>query len=368
MKRALPTVIFAMLSFVACAQSLRSTAITIRESHQIPALAYAVVTPDSILELEVIGYRRADTVHTAGLASTADYFHIGSNTKAVTGILAAYLVECGKISWRTKFFDLFPAWKERSHPAYHEMTLTELLSHRTGIRPYTSGPEYRQLPLFEGTTSAQRKQFVKHVLQEEPVKSRTKSYDYSNAGYSAAALMLEEVAQKPWEQLVGEVLGEQLQLNYRFGWPNSHDPNQPWGHWLEQGSLVALAPSVSYNLRLGEPAGDISMPLADYARFIQLNLQGLTGTGNLLKPETYDFLHYGIPNYAIGWGNVHSEKQQLSEQVGSAGTFYCYALLDKKKKLAYIVICNSGAAKAVEGSLLLRDRMIAEYGRQNQKL
>lgn len=248
------------------------------------------------------------------------------------------------------------------------MTLADLLSHRTGIKPYTSGPEYRQLPHFAGTKPEQRKQFVRYVLQQEPVKAQGKAYDYSNAGYSAAALMLEEVTQRSWEQLIDDVLGEKLQLSFRFGWPNSYDSKQPWGHWVEKDTLVALSPLVSYNLRLGEPAGDISMPLVDYAKFIQLNMQGLTGRDNILKAETYEFLHYGMQDYSIGWGNVKTEKRQLSEQVGSAGTFYCYSLLDKNKKLGYIVICNSAAAKAVEGALLLRDKMIEEYGKRSQKL
>lgn len=368
MKQAISILLLSLLSSVANGQQLQNTAVAIREAHQIPALAYAVVTPDSILELAVIGFHRAGSVEEAHAATSSDYFHIGSNTKAVTGFVAAYLVEQGKIEWTTMFFDLFPAWKDESNPAFHDMTLADLLSHRAGVKPYTSGPAYRLLPHFEGTKSEQRRQFVQHVLREEQIKAKEKAYDYSNAGYSAAALMLEEVTQKSWEQLTDEILAGHLQLNYRFGWPNSHALNQPWGHWVEQDTLVALSPSVSYSLRLGEPAGDISMPLTDYARFIQLNLQGLTGRDNLLKAETYEFLHYGFQDYAIGWGNVKSEKRQLSEQVGSAGTFYCYALLDKKKKLAYIVICNSGAPKAVEGSLLLRDKLIAEYGRRNLKL
>ena len=363
MKQAILSFFAAFLSCVTQGQNLQNIAVNIREAHQIPALAYAVVTPDSILELNVIGYNRAGVADEANAVTFSDYFHIGSNTKAVTGFVAAYLVENGEIEWATKFFDLFPAWKNCSNPAFLDMTLADLLSHRAGVKPYTSGLEYRQLPSFDGTKSEQRKQFVKHVLQEEPIKTQGKVYDYSNAGYSAAALMLEEVTQRSWEQLIDDILGEKLQLNYRFGWPNSYDSKQPWGHWVDKDTLVALSPLAGYNLRLGEPAGDISMPLGDYAKFIQLNLQGLTGSNNILKAETYDFLHYGMRDYSIGWGNVKTEKRQLSEQVGSAGTFYCYALIDKHKKQGYIVICNSAAAKAVEGALLLRDKMIEAYGK-----
>ncbi|WP_449436181.1 hypothetical protein [Pedobacter steynii] len=39
-----------------------------------------------------------------------------------------------------------------------------------------------------------------------------------------------------------------------------------------------------------EPAGDISMPLTDYIKFVQLNLSGLRGKSNFLKAETYNYL------------------------------------------------------------------------------
>lgn len=216
------------------------------------------------MELAVIGFHRAGPVEIANNSQLLG-FHIGSNTKAVTGFVAAYLVEHGKIEWTTKFFGLFPAWKDESNP----ITLADPPSHRAGVKPYTSGPAYRLLSHFDGTKSEQRKQSVQHVLREEQIKAGGKAYNYSNAGYSAAVLMLGEVTQKSWEQLTDEILAGYLQLNYRFGWPNSHALNQRWGHWVEQNTLVALSPSVRYSLRLGEPAGDISMPLTDYARFIQ---------------------------------------------------------------------------------------------------
>ncbi|WP_212564619.1 serine hydrolase [Pontibacter indicus] len=122
MKQAILSFFVAFLSCAAQGQNLQNTAVHIREVHQIPALAYAVVTPDSVLELDVIGYNRAGAVDEANPVAISDYFHIGSNTKAITGFVAAYLVENGKIEWATKFFDLFPEWKKVSNPAFHDIS------------------------------------------------------------------------------------------------------------------------------------------------------------------------------------------------------------------------------------------------------
>ena len=48
------------------------------------------------------------------------------------------------------------------------------------------------------------------------------------------------------------------------------------------------------------------MPINDYARFIQLNLEGLSGKNNFLKSETYHFLHDSKEKYAIGWANANT--------------------------------------------------------------
>ena len=103
---------------------------SMRIAFNFPAVAYGVVRNDSIIALNVLGYRDIETKEKAQLS---DYFHIGSNTKSFTAFLAGKLVDDGKINWETRFFDLFPELKEKANPAYHDMTLQELLSHRARL-------------------------------------------------------------------------------------------------------------------------------------------------------------------------------------------------------------------------------------------
>jgi D-alanyl-D-alanine carboxypeptidase len=331
-------------------------------TNQIPELGFAVITKDSVLELRTLGYHRADIKNEKTKANLDDYFHLGSNTKAITGFVAAYLVESKKINWETKFFDLFPTWKKSSNPAYYEITLADLLSHRARIEPYTSGLEYQELPDFKGNKSEQRKQFAKYLLIEKPVKTTDKLYNYSNAGYSIASLMLEKVSGISWEQLTKKTLLKLLNVNVEFGFPNRLNSAQTYGHRIQNDSLKVVESNDDYNLALGEPAGDISMTLPDYVKFIQCNLKGLLGQDNILKATTYDYLHFGIKDYSIGWGNVNKADKQFSEHAGSAGTFFCYTLLDKKKNLAYIIIANSSTKQAQQGIFKLLDRLKKLYG------
>lgn len=317
----------------------------------IPQIGYAVVSKDSIIEIKTTGFHRNDLKTAQTKASLSNYFHLGSNTKAITGFVAAYLVEKNKINWNTLFFDIFPTWKPSSNLAFRNITLADLLSHRANIQPYTSGLEFQKLPKFKGNIQQQREQFAKHLLNKNPVINNDKVFNYSNAGYSIAAIMLEKVSGLSWEQLVKNTMQNLLEVNVEFGFPNKLNDNQPFGHWVQNDSLIVVESNVKYNLALAEPAGDISMTLPDYAKFIQFNLKELQGQNNVLKATTYNYLHYGLNNYAIGWGNVNTEKKQFSEHAGSAGTFFCYTVLEKKANLAYIVVANSATKEAQQGVL-----------------
>lgn len=365
MKTSLLVLITLHVSSMAIAQSFKTSEInkiadSLMTAGEIPEVGYAVIKPNRILLVETLGFHRSDLKNAKNAAKLSDYFHLASNTKAITGFIAGHMVEQGKVNWETRFFDLFPEMKEESNPAFYNISLADLLSHRAKIQPYTSGSEYKSLPEFTGNPSGKRTQFVKHILKGSPAQNTGELYIYSNAGYSVAALMLEKTSNKTWEALVEEVLHKELILNYKLGWPNKSDMNQPWGHSIENNKLTPLPGNMKYNLALGEPAGDISMPLTDYAKFIQLNLKGLIGENNYLKSSTYNFLHYGIKDYAIGWGNVNSDQEQISEHVGSAGTFYSYTLIDKRNQIAYIILANSGTERAKKAINELLDSLINE--------
>jgi len=355
----LPVIIASLLFYGAAkAQRLSNFADSIRIASEIPALTYAVVKSDKVLISNTLGYRKTGSDMKESIAKSTDFFHLGSNTKAITGFIAGYLAEQKKITWTTKLYELFPEWKASANPVYLNITLADLLSHRARIKPYTSGAEFQALPKFTGTKSEQRREFAKYLLSRDPVGANNEVYNYSNAGYSIAAAMMERASGMSWEELVNEVLNKKLNLSYKFGWPNRTDDDQPWGHWIEIGVLTALPSSTSYNLNLIEPAGDISMPIADYVKFIQLNLSGLKGNDNFLKASTYNYLHYGLDKYAIGWLNVNGTGKHLTEHAGSAGTFYAYTLINKDKDIAYIVIANSATEKALKGVFKLLETLI----------
>jgi len=340
-------------------QKTHQYADSIRKTSLIPELCYAVVTDKTTLEIGVLGQHSVDLRDTATMN---DRFHIGSNTKAMTAFMIAKYVEKGKLKWTTKFFDIFPEWKNNSKPEYYDISLQDLLSHRALIQPF-QGENDPAIPNFQGTKQQKREAFGKFVLTLEPVKNdTTHKFTYSNADYTLATLMLERITKMSWEQLTDKVYNKDLKLNVKFSWPDNQTKKETWGHSFENNKLNPIPSNTDYHLDYTEPAGDININLKDYVKFIQLNLRGLEGDNNYLKSTTYNFIHKGIEYYSLGWFNNYENGKDFSTHSGTAGTYYSLVAIDRKKHIGYIIFTNSFNEETVNGVRYLMRKLKENYG------
>ena len=323
---------------------------SIRKEHNIPALAVAYVTPDNFY----YGIAGTTKINNDEKVTLKSKFHIGSNTKAVTSFIAMKLIEENKISIETKFFDLFMGMKSDRNASYHEITFGDLLSHNAKIPPYTAGNEFTKLPEFQGTPSEKRKAFSEFLLKENFVEKGT----YSNAGYVLAALMMEKVSGKSYEELLQSTFSD-LKLDYFMGFPNKENIHHPWGHWIEFFMNVPLEPDHFYQLEdFMASAGDLSMNLVDYSKFIQLHLKGLFVADNYLKTDSYKKLHSGLQGMSYGWGNFQKDNQVFSYHDGSTGTFYTHLLISHETQTAVIVFANAADVNTRKGIYALREKVM----------
>ena len=346
--------LLALSPAVVSAQSHARAADSIRKAFYIPALAYAVVSGDSILELKNLGVRK---VNTTMKCNKDDLFRIGSNTKAVTGMLAAMLVKEGKMSWDTRFFDLFPEMKATARKEHLHLTLLDLLTFRTKLYAYTYTYEKPEKGQFTGDATAQRRQFANWFFQQPPV-TREDSICFSNLGYIAAGLMLERVSGKTYRQLVDD-FGKSLGITFHFGQPNVIAKNQVWGH---NGSLIPEPPAESYKLDWLEAAGNITMTLPDYAKLIQYNLRALKEGTPLLNRDDFTFLHFGRSRFAVGWfWNTDDHGNKYSWNVGNPGTFFSKVYVYPHADRAIIILTNAQTDMADEGTEALLELLRKGY-------
>lgn len=310
-------------------------------AHEIPSMVVGYITNDSCY----FGIGGKTQINGGRDAQLKDMYHLGSNTKAITSLIAMHMVEGGQISMNTTFLDVFPQLKRKIKKTYSAITLGDLLSHNAGVQPYTNPAEFVKLPELVGTPKERRKAFAKFVLNEEPIEG----WGYSNAGYAIASLMLETVAETSFEEMIAESMKE-LNYNYTIGFPNQTDKNAPWGHYGPGSVQQALSPDFPYGLEdYMLAAGDVSMNILDYSDLIQMHLNGLNGEEGYVNSANFKEMHFGKEKYAYGWGNREVNGTKVSAHDGSGGTFFCHTQVVPDKNFAIVIIMNAANQEQVEG-------------------
>ncbi|MDN3676308.1 serine hydrolase [Flavobacterium paronense] len=357
MKRLFTTLFFLTIFFAVSGQTSTDFADSIRIKYKIPELAFAVVSADTIFELQTLGVQR---INTDFKAKPDDRFHIGSNTKAITAFISALLVAQGQIKWDTKFLDLFPELKEKSRKEYQDITLQDLLTFRGTLPAYTytfDKPTKRQI---KGDDAAQRFQLAKYFLSQKPMQIEN-GLTPSNADYILAGLMLEKVSKKSFKELVTD-FGKTLGIVFGFDYPNLTDTLQPWGHDI---NLKPLPPFDNYKLNWLLSAGNINVSLTDYIKFIQLQLKGLKGQTKILSSQTFEKLLYGLPTFSFGWFNKFDTltNHHIAYNEGNAGAFITRVQIIKETGKAFIIFTNSASTETSEGVTIIIEHLKKKYSK-----
>lgn len=339
----------------------------IREKHNFPALAAAVVVDGKIVVTNAVGFRKNGGTEKV---TVDDKFHLGSVTKSMTATVAAMLVEQGKISWTTTIGEAFPELKSEIHPDYLGVTLEQLLSHRSGAPGDAPGDLWRKAWAANGTAAEQRLAFSKGILARKPEAKPGTKFIYSNQGYTIAGVMLEKATGKTWEDLLRSMLFEPLGMTTAgFGAPASVDKvDQPWGHTKKMFSgrePVPPGPGADNPLAIS-PAGAVHCSMGDLAKYAAFHMAGERGKSELLKAESFKKLHTAVADnddYALGWmvrKRAWANGRALMHN-GSNTMFYVIVWMAPEKNCAVIVASNVGVDEAFEGCDEVAGKLIAQY-------
>ncbi|HCN29185.1 MAG TPA: penicillin-binding protein [Verrucomicrobiales bacterium] len=321
----------------------------IRARYDLPALGAAIVTAEGCQSLAVTGVRKKDAETPV---TTADLWHLGSNTKAMTATLAAIAVEEGKLRWDSTLGELFPRQRDLKKSPLAKATLTHLLSHWSGLPP---NAQWGMLALAgggrPGSERAQRALALELAARTADLPAPGERHEYSNFGYVLAGHMLEEVWRAPWEELMRRRLFAPLGIqNAGFGGTGTPGKlDQPWPHNGKGEPMPGNGPLVDNPPVLG-PAGTVHMALADWGLFLAEHLAGRAGRGRLLKTAAYEHLHTAAQageNYALGWLAVERPwGGRVLNHAGSNTMNRSVTWLAPEKGFGVLACANTGAETA----------------------
>ena len=97
---------------------------------------------------------------------------------------------------------------------------------------------------------------------------------------------------------------------------------------------------------------------------MQLHLKGLLGDNNFLLSESYERLHFGLADYALGWYNGYIGKttQRFSYHGGSTGTFSSAIMLSPDRGVGIIILVNAESKAVQKLKTELRELLWTRFG------
>jgi CubicO group peptidase (beta-lactamase class C family) len=363
--------------------SLNSMLTPYLAKYGLPAVGAAVVKDGRVIAIGAVGTRRlGESIP----VTTSDRFHLGSDTKATTALLAAMYVEQGKLRWDSTVGEVFPEFKGSASPAMAAITLTQLLSHTSGMPGDDDffGGLIKDSFMRENDDLRDIRYWMvsKWVARSFDAKA-PRQFSYSNMGFLMAGAMIEKVAGKSWEELVTERVFTPLKLRSAGLGPQSTmgRVDAPLPHKIVDGRAKPMlaGPNADNPLLLG-PAGTAHMSLEDFAAWAGWNAgQGKRGPA-LIKPETFVKLttpvievapEKGTPpgtpprgRYALGWGEARNKwsSEPILTHAGSNTMNLCHIYLQPKYDFAMVIMTNIGGEKADVGFRALAAEIYDLYG------
>lgn len=349
----------------------------------LPALAAAIMRNGRFVGSGAVGTRRAGSDNRVTIN---DRFHIGSDTKAMTSLLAAMLVERGKLRWTSTVADVFPELVTDMDADVKSVTLEQLLSHTSGIPSDNDAHNewIQQSFTQEKKNLDELRYWLIKRLVAQPLQSKPGAqFAYANMGYILAGAMLEKTSGTTWEELMVTRVFEPLGLKSAGFGPQSDlgRIDAPLGHLPRpEGPKPMLAGPNGDNPAIMGPAGTVHMSVLDLAAWASWN----AGEGNrgpaLIAPQTLSKLHTkvidmpakpdaapGTPSsgsYGFGWVTIALPfaREPFLFHGGSNEMNIAYILLQPKFDFAIVMATNIGGLKADEALKELGKELYTRFG------
>lgn len=163
--------------------------------------SYALATNGKPDFVKVTGFADVETKQKANMNTQ---YRIGSVSKIFTAVLVMKAVEEKKLSLQTKLSEYFP-----SVPNATQITVEQMLQHRTGIHNLTDEAEYfgyHENPQTE-------EQMVDIIAKYKSDFAPGEKYSYSNSNYILLGYILEKIYRKPYADLIQTKIAKPLKLN-----------------------------------------------------------------------------------------------------------------------------------------------------------
>jgi len=317
---------------------------------EIPGMAIAIVKDDEIIFSKGYGikeYGKKDSVDDKTL------FQIASNSKSFTSAALSILVDEGKISWDDKVTDYIPYFEMYDDYATKEMTIRDLLCHRSGLRTFSGDL------LWYGSTYS-REEIIRKIKYLEPEYSFRSHYGYSNLMYLTAGQIIEAVTGQKWEEFIQEKFLNKLNMSSTYTSMSQFkkSDNIAMPHEVKFGEEPIVIKYINWDNIA--PAGALISSVSDMAQWIRMQLNNGVYEGDTIlseeqiwemrSPQTIQEIQSWSLNYwatkhfeayGLGWSMFDYHGKKIIEHGGGADGMISQMALVPEENLGFIVLTNS---------------------------
>ncbi|MEO9227008.1 MAG: serine hydrolase [Gemmatimonadaceae bacterium] len=244
---------------------------------KVPGMAVAVVRNDSLVFAK--GYGVLEQGEPA-MVNTHTRFAIGSTTKAMTVAALAMLVDEGKLHWDDRVIDHIPDFRLFDPYVTREVTIRDLLTHRTGL----PGLDLLwTIPQNQYSLS----EMIHRLRYVKPISSFRSQWEYENVMYAVLGGIVAQTSGMSWEQFIRTRIFAPIGMTESIalvselpGQPNVATPHG------EVNGIVRVVPGLSTDAIA--PAGSVWSSVSDMSKWMRFMLDsGRVGNKRLIQAATF---------------------------------------------------------------------------------
>jgi CubicO group peptidase (beta-lactamase class C family) len=250
------------------------------EEYQVPGVSIGIVVGGELVYAKGFGWRDLENRLPANAETV---YRIGSCSKAFTSFLAGTLVDQGLMQWDQRIIDIYPEFRMMSDYATLNLTLRDLLSHRSGMPKHDL--MWYNSPTLTRTDVMQRLRFL------EPSSEIRERYQYSNLMFLAAGVSMEHLMSSTWEELVSERITHPIGMKHTsFTIGDMHKEKDYALPYIDRkGGAKRMA---FRDISLIGPAGGMNSNVIDLAKWLQVQMNGgIAGGKSLIRSSTLKEMH-----------------------------------------------------------------------------
>lgn len=310
---------------------------------KVPGVAVAIVRNDKVIYLRGRGVRNLG----GGAEVTPNtLFPIASCTKSFTTAAMALLVDEGKMRWDDSPRKYVPYFRLSDPLVDREVTLRDLVTHRTGLRDHLL--LWYRSPL----TPEERIRRFAHLPLDKPFRT---AFQYQSTMFTVAGLAVAKASAMSWAGFVQKRLLDPLDMKRTYFTTTAiaeiADKASP--HRLDAENKPQLMDL--YPMAEPEPAGSIQSSAGDLSKWLRFQLseensllshrnrEAMHAPQMVIPMDTFDrtaFPRTTQMSYGMGWVIQDHFGHRLLQHGGAIDGFRCHFTLVPKSRLGIVLLCN----------------------------